>query len=111
MYRLTRLKKEYILEWVIFLVGVEFLVFILPRYQAVFLVLIAAGFFAAFLLRIFQAYPGKRKPLVLDIASCALALLLCAIATTLKPHNSLILILLPVIAVPHILYISNTRRF
>ncbi|MFZ5800927.1 MAG: hypothetical protein ACOY3D_06100 [Candidatus Omnitrophota bacterium] len=111
MYRLTRLKKEYILEWVILLVAVEFLIFILPRYQALFLVLVAAGFFAAFLLRIFQAYPGRREPLVLDIASCSLALLLCAIATALKPHNSLILIFLPVIAVPHILYIVNTHRF
>ena len=109
MKKLSVIKKQYILHWILLLSVAEFLIFFLSHLQILFLLLIAGGFFVGFLLRLLQVYPGRREPLFLDLFSCCLALLLSALASWLKPSNAVILVLLPVLVVPHIYHIITHR--
>jgi len=107
--KLSLIQKQFILQWVVLLGSAEFFIFVFPNYQVLILLLICGAFFLGFMLRILQLHPGSREPLVLDLSSCCLALLLSAYATGLKPSNSIILVLLPILTVPHITYIISHK--
>jgi chromate transport protein ChrA len=109
MKELNIIQKQYILQWIALLGLAEFFIFILPTQQTTILLLISGGFFVGFIMRVLRLHPGRREPLILDLLSWCLALLLSAYATGLKPSNSIILVLLPILTIPHIVYIISHR--
>jgi len=104
-----RHQKLYFYYWIILLGWGELALFVFARRQSLILILISAGFFVGFILRLLRLYPGKREPLVVDLSTCLLALLLSTYITGFNPPNAIALILLPFITIPHIFYIISRK--
>lgn len=93
------------MQWLAFASLVEFFVFIFPAWQALILLVIAAVFLFKFLSDLFNRYSGRRKAMNVDLFSFCLSLALAAFATGLKPANITILILVPLLILPRVIFI------
>lgn len=93
------------MQWLAFASLAEFFVFVFPGWQALILLIIAAIFLFRVFFDLFNIYSGRRKAMNVDLFSFCLSLALAAFATGLKPTNITILILVPLLILPQVIFI------
>ncbi len=109
MKRLSIFAKQVIAQWLAFISLAEFFIFIFPQWQVFILLGIALVFFFRFMGVILSISSGRRDSLNVDLLSFCLSLSLTAVATGLKSTNALILVLTPLLILPHIIHIFERR--
>jgi len=107
--QLSIFAKQIIAQWLAFISLAEFFIFIFPKWQAFILLGIALVFFFRFMAVMLNISSGRRNSLNVDLLSFCLSLSLAAVATGLKPTNALILVLTPLLILPHIIHIFERR--
>lgn len=105
MKNLSLFAKYQIIQWLAFISITEFFVFFFAEWQVAVFLILALVFFIRFLSIMLHLYSKKRISVNVDLLSLCLSLTLAAIASGLKPTNILMLILAPILALPHIIYI------
>ena len=109
MSSLSDIQKRYILHWLrIALIGEALLLF-WPSTEHI-LYIIAVCFLIGFLLRFLNKYPGKQEPLLLDILGVIFALALSTIYSNTIISKFVIMLIAPIIILPHIIYILSSKE-
>jgi len=104
----TRNQKDHLVQWVIIIAIVELILLAFPVLACAMFLIGGAAFLVGFVLRMFNAYPGKDEPLLLDVLSGLLALA-GGVGCLLFNTSPLVVILRlatpPVAVLPHFIYI------
>jgi len=98
-------------HWIVVTAIAEGLMLLFNRYLAVIYLIIAVLFLAGFGLRVFNVYPGKREPPLLDSSAVAVALVFAYVADRLGASFTrfIVIFVSSLIILPHLIYIVSRR--
>jgi len=107
--KLNENQKKMIFHWLGIVLAAEVIFFVFQAQIHAVLFLISILFFVGFILRLFEMYPGKTEPLILDALAVVITLLITFLYRYSVISPGIAMLFAPLIILPHIIYIIRTK--